>query len=243
MPDHTHELADTTFAVIDCEATGLNLEQDRPVEAAVVLLHPDGSVEPTLETLIDPRIPIPATASAIHHLVDDDVYGAPSLADIQPELTATGDAFAAHNAPYDRTMLGLTHTANPWICTWRLAMHLWPQAPAHGNQVLRYWLHLDVPQAKGLPAHRAMADALVTAAVLRQGLLELHSREDAPESAEALAEWIARPAELQHVPFGKHRGRPWKDMDCGFLEWVLERDFSVDVRHTAALWLERQRIV
>ncbi|AOU98276.1 hypothetical protein BI364_10165 [Acidihalobacter yilgarnensis] len=51
-------LFDTTFAVIDCEATGLDLEQDRPVEAAVALLHPDGRIEPTIDTLIDPQIPI-----------------------------------------------------------------------------------------------------------------------------------------------------------------------------------------
>lgn len=230
---------DTTYAVIDCEATGLDLQHDRPVEVAVVLLYPDGHYDRAYETLINPKMPIPPVASAIHHLVDADVSEAPTFDRVRPRLLELGQACAAHNAPQDRSLLELANDGKPWICTWRLAMHLWPDAPAHGCQVLRYWLDLEVPEAKGLPAHRAMADALVTASLLRRALDEIHARGLEIHTPEALARWIARPAELVHIPFGRHRGKRWADMDVGFLEWVLARDFSADVQHTAALWLRR----
>lgn len=237
MPTPIHS---ATIAVIDCEATGLDLENDHPVEVAAVVIKTDGT-RSEHQSLINPGVPIPPMSSAIHHLVDEDVAQAPPLERLLPKLRKLADVFAAHNAAYDRPMLRMNTAEDrqPWICTHRIACHLWPEAESHSNQYLRYWLKLDVPRAKGLPAHRALADAVVTAALLRRELETLEERGVLPETFEALVDWAAAPAELTRVTFGQHRGRLWSEMDRGFLDWVLKRDFAPDVLHTARLWIDR----
>jgi len=75
----THPLAevlgtglDRPLAFLDLETTGLSLKQDRIVELAVLILHPDGRVEER-ERRFNPEMPIPAEASAVHGITDADV--------------------------------------------------------------------------------------------------------------------------------------------------------------------------
>ncbi len=44
-----------------------------------------------------------------------------------------------------------------------MAMHVWPDAPRHSNQVLRYWRNLVLDNALAMLPHRAGPDAWVTA--------------------------------------------------------------------------------
>ena len=56
----------------DLETTGTNIMHDRIVEISLIKVMPDGSeVERTRR--INPEIPIPAEASAIHGIYDEDV--------------------------------------------------------------------------------------------------------------------------------------------------------------------------
>lgn len=68
-----------------------------------------------------------------------------------------GAVIVAHNAQFDRSMI--PETGRPWICSYRPARHLWPDAQGHSNQVLRYWLDLRVDAQA---AHSAAGDTLVT---------------------------------------------------------------------------------
>lgn len=61
--------------VLDSETTGLNPRYDRLVSLCVVRL---ASGETVLDTLINPRRPIPAEASSLHHIYDSDVVEAPT---------------------------------------------------------------------------------------------------------------------------------------------------------------------
>ncbi len=230
-------LADTTFVVADCEATGLDLAADRAIEAAAVLLYPSGDIELTMHTLIDPGIPIPATSSAIHHLTDRDVIGASKLAAVQPTISALGTHFAAHTPDLDAALLDLRDKT--WLCTHRLSLHLWPEAPGHSNQVLRYWLDLDVTLPPGLHPHRAAADAIVTAYLLKRELRLLRERRPDLRTVESVIEFAARPAELVYIPFRSHRGMKWSEADESFLVWVVNRNFSPDIHYTAELAIRR----
>ena len=56
----------------DLETTGTNITHDRIVEISFIKLMPDGStIEKTRR--INPEMPIPPEATAIHHISDDDV--------------------------------------------------------------------------------------------------------------------------------------------------------------------------
>jgi len=67
-----------------------------------------GTITPVFDQLINPGQPIPPGASVIHHLVERDMAGAPSMervwADFAPVL-ARHDALVAHNAAFDRGFL------------------------------------------------------------------------------------------------------------------------------------------
>ncbi|HQR21917.1 MAG TPA: exonuclease domain-containing protein [Burkholderiaceae bacterium] len=224
------------FVVVDCETTGVD-EDDTVVEIAVVRLD-DGA---EFSSLINPGRPIPPMASAVHHLTDADVAGAPHLADLEGELRQFigGRTLVAHNAAFDSRMLPALGTA-PWLCTMRLAKHLYPEAPGFSNQVLRYWLGLAV-DTRDLAPHRALADALVTAAVLRTQLAACRERWGFDGSAELVAK-ANSPARVEYLYFGKeHWGKRIADVPSGYLRWMIEKADRVDpdIRYSAECHLRR----
>ncbi|MCO5273997.1 MAG: 3'-5' exonuclease [Flavobacteriales bacterium] len=78
------------LAVFDLETTGTRIGHDRIVQVAVVRMMPDGNRE-RWQTLVNPGMPIPPEASAIHGITDADVANAPALGDIADELIAKLD--------------------------------------------------------------------------------------------------------------------------------------------------------
>ena len=69
------------LVIFDIESTGVVPQRDRIVEIAVIKLFPDGRRQETVRRL-NPGIPIPAGATAIHGITDADVADAPGFADI-----------------------------------------------------------------------------------------------------------------------------------------------------------------
>ena len=62
----------------DIESTGTNPYRDRIVEIAVIKVMPDGTREEVVRR-INPTIPIPEGASAVHGIYDADVADAPTF--------------------------------------------------------------------------------------------------------------------------------------------------------------------
>ena len=222
---------DTTALVVDLETTGLDPAVDRIVEIAVVGIDFERRCYRRLfRSLVDPEIPIPPEASAVHHITTVMVAGkAPSPARIRPALEALADPaipFAAHNAGFDSAFLkpAVPAWTSPWICTLRIARHLWPDAPSHSNQALHYRLALNVPGNH--PPHRAMGDALATAALLVRQV-------ETAGSVQRLLELSRQPALQRRVPFGKHRGRLWSEVPPDYLDWAARQDWDdPDLAHT-----------
>src|ERR1700730_11377443 len=73
------------FVCIDCETTGLDAQQDRIIEVAVMCFDAN-QVYAQMETLIDPECEIPETSIAIHHITPDMVKDKPKMVDILPDL-------------------------------------------------------------------------------------------------------------------------------------------------------------
>jgi DNA polymerase III subunit epsilon len=65
----------------DLETTGVDIAKDRIVQIAALRLSPDGREE-IRTRLINPGIPIPAAATAIHGITDATVAGEPRFADL-----------------------------------------------------------------------------------------------------------------------------------------------------------------
>lgn len=72
-------------AFLDLETTGINLSTDRIVEIAIIKIKVDGSRE-VKRKLINPEMPIPAEATAIHGITDAMVKDAPTFKQVGNEL-------------------------------------------------------------------------------------------------------------------------------------------------------------
>lgn len=155
-------------ASLDFETTGLSAASgDRVCELAVYRFRPDGvGKRRSLRSLIDPGVPMPAEAEAIHHIRDVDLAGAPRFEERLPELAAalSGAVIIAHNARFDIGFLaaechrlGLAMPRlGPTICTLDLARNYFGFTKCSLEAVA--W-RTSTPQPK---AHRALDDARVT---------------------------------------------------------------------------------
>ena len=71
----------------DLETTGINIVKDRIVEISFVKVHPNGKEESKTRR-INPEMPIPAEATAIHGITDEDVKDCPTFKEIAKSLAA-----------------------------------------------------------------------------------------------------------------------------------------------------------
>ena len=243
------ELKDLNFLVMDTETTGTG-DTDTPVEIAYVLTNMTGPLVAG-QTLVNPGvIPVKNEARAVHHIDPAELVGQPTLREalklFGAQLSAHEiHAYAAHFAEFDSRMVPMLRR-QPWLCTCRFAQRLYPELPHHGNQYLRYELGLDVPEALGLPAHRALADAYVTAALLRHMLQRISDPAFGwPQNLEDLIKLVQGPQLLPICPFNKHKGKTWEQVakeDRGYIEWLLkpkadQKPLDADLRYTLEHWL------
>ena len=124
---------------------------------------------------MNPGCAIPPRATAVRGITDGDVWWAPAFGMAQARLYAlcARSTVVAHNARFDMSFLPrCSHL--PSLCTVALAQRAFPFAPNYKNQTLRAYLAIDAdPEIAGATAHRALGDALVTAAILRRCLAQL----------------------------------------------------------------------
>ena len=131
-PIRRPELGRTPFAVLDLETTGFSpWLGDRVVEVAVVRTAPDGTVESSWTTLLNPERDVGPTR--VHGLREADVADAPRFLDEAGDIAARldGAIVVAHNARFDLgfltaeyARLGATAPAWPALCTLELSYRL-----------------------------------------------------------------------------------------------------------------------
>lgn len=223
-----------TVRVIDIETSHEDNAQAEVIEiGAQDLVGEDHTwtLGETRTDLIKPERPITEATMGVHHITNEMVEGARPRREVLP-LYAGADIYAAHNARFEMQFLKIT---SPVICTYKCAVHLWPDAPNHKLATLRYWrlLRLDIERA--VPPHRAQPDAYVCAVLLKHMLENELTVEQAVEIS-------AKPAILPKVTFGKHAGEKWQDVPRSYLEWAVKNiTDDEDVAATARFWLQGGR--
>jgi DNA polymerase-3 subunit epsilon len=172
-------LEEVTFCVLDLETTGGSPVDSRITEVGAVKYR-GGERVGALQTLVDPRRPIPISVTRLTGIDDRVVAGMPPIEAVLPELVEflRGGVFVAHNARFDFSFVNTALVrfdyeaiAGPAVCTARLARRVvWPDVPNVRLQTLAQYFRTSVR-----PTHRALDDAQACAEVLH-GLLDLGGR-------------------------------------------------------------------
>lgn len=235
----------TIFRCVDFETTGIPTETERHrlVEVGWTDVPrmsdslPDVMALDPVSELVNPGIPIPPNSSAEHHITDAMVKDARGPDAVCMRLAEkTVDYYVAHKADFEREFWGGGDT--PWICTWKVALRVYQDAPSHKLQALRYWLRFDddpdFDVAAAMPAHRAGPDTYVDAFLLKSLMTKA--------TVEQMVKWSSGPALLITCYMPKHKNKPWAQVgqeDPSYLTWILDKSDITDrdLRATARYYL------
>lgn len=229
----------TVLRVIDFETTGM----EPPAEVVEVgycdLIGDDGAWEVGQPVSWLCRVDaIPPETRAVHHISLADVAGLRTFGQTRSQMfdgTPLLSAFAAHNFAFEEQFIGEHGVLT--ICTLKAALRVWPDAPAHSNGVLRYWLEdqglLSLDHETAMPPHRAGPDAYVTAHILKALF-------DAGATGREMVAWTQEPRLLPTCPIGEWRGKPWAEVDGGFLRWMINKPVEADLVWNAQQEIERR---
>ena len=236
------------LAVLDLEATGLNPGIDRIVEIAILKLIPDGRRE-DYEFRINPGIPIPPAAIAIHGITDADVANQPSFADLAPriwELLDGCDLAGFGIVRYDVQMLReeFARCAMTFQEDGRRLLDaqriFHKKEPRDLTAALSFYCN-----ETHVGAHGAKADCEATLKVLAA---QLKKYSDLPADLDGLddycslrqSDWADKTGKLRWVDgeivinFGKqHFGQKLRDLardNQKFLSWLIKSDFPCDTK-------------
>lgn len=223
--------------VIDYETTGTPEDQDAEIiEFGRVDVHlASRTIGNPWSSLARPRGPIPAVTKAVHHITEADVAEAPAARELwEPffEDCGAADILVAHNAKFEQHFHAGDGRA--WIDTYKVARVVWPDAPTHSNQGLRYWLDLTLDAERAFPPHRALPDAYVTAHILVRLLSQ--------KSIEEMVHISKYPALLRKITFGtKAKGQLYEDAPLDYLEWIRDKsDMDEDTKFSARYWAAKR---
>lgn len=214
------------FICLDCEATGLDFDNDAIVELAAVKFTLEENLE-SYETLIDPCQTIPDITIKIHGITNEMVQGKPKIKEVLPAFLKfiEGHMIIGHGIKFDIEMLSKAAKKNqiqcniekqPCIDTLRLA-RLYGQTSANSLEVLRN--HFNI-QTDG--AHRAMNDVVVNIEVFK------HLTKDF-KTTRALLDRLQKPIAMKMMPLGKYKGRLFKDIPTDYLAWASHQNFDQDL--------------
>lgn len=226
------------FVCIDCETTGLDPKADRIIEVAVACFDAFAVYE-DMEFLIDPECEIPQASIDIHHITQDMVTGKPKIQEVLPDLLRLigNHIIVGHGVGFDIALLANAAERfsipcrilnNRYLDTLRMA-RLYGESPVNSLEQLRK--HFNVP-LEG--AHRAMSDVIVN----REVFLHLAKRY---KTTEQIFEVLSRPIMMANMPFGKHKGRPLKEIPLQYLQWMANKDFDGDLLFSIRSELKRRK--
>ena len=200
----------------DTETTGVKAENDRIIEIAAY----DPVLDRTFDKLVNPNMPIPPSATAIHNISDDMVADAPSFAQVGTEFAAFCEGetvlIAHNNDGFDKHFLKCEFERNDlelpdwtYIDSLKWARKYRPDLPKHSLQHLR--------EVYGFPAnnaHRALDDVIILHQVFSEMIDDL--------TMETVVKLMGQKTTLRAMPFGKHRGKPISEVPKDYVRWLLD---------------------
>ena len=225
----------------DLETTGTDTSNDRIVEISMVKVAPDG--EKTIKTRrINPQMPIPAEATAVHHITDEDVKDCPTFKQIARSLKQfmEGCDFGGFNSNrFDLPVLAEEFLRAGVDIDLHNRKYVDVQNIFHKKEertlvaAYRFYCNKDLEAA-----HSAEADTLATYEVL---LSQLERYSDLENNIDFLADYSSRAkyadfagrigyneAGEEIFTFGKYRDQSVAEVfkkEPSYYEWMMKGDF------------------
>ena len=245
----------------DIESTGLNIATDRIVEISMVKISPGKPGEPNKEEVktrrINPTIPIPPEAQAVHGISDEDVKDCPTFRQIAKSLAQymKGCDIAGYNSiKYDIPLLAeefarAKNEGADFDFDFREARLIDVQNIFHKKEqrtlkaAYKFYCGLNLDNA-----HSAEADTRATYEVLKAQLDRYGEDQEEPlkNDVDYLAKYSSQSRYVdfagriilndKDVPvfnFGKHKGKPVLEVlakEPSYYTWVMDGDFTQDTK-------------
>ena len=151
-----------TYVAIDLETTGTNPAEDRIIEVGAAKVE-CGRVVSTFSTFVNPQISISPRITSLTGITDEDVAGAPVIADIIADMIAyTKDVpILGHNVIFDYSFIkkaaanSKLEYAKEGIDTLKIARRILPDVPHKNLPALCEHFKIDPGKS-----HRALDDAI-----------------------------------------------------------------------------------
>ncbi len=231
----------------DLETTGTNVTQDRIVEISMVKVLPDGK-DPIKDTRrVNPGIKIPAEATEIHGITNEDVANCRTFKEMAKEIAQffTGCDIAGFNSnKFDLPMLSEEFSRAGVYFDFTKHRFIDVQTIFHKKEqrtlvaAYRFYCDKDLENA-----HSAIADTMATLEVL-EAQLERYS--DLPTDVEQLSIYSSQNRNVdlmgrliyndegkEVINFGKYKGKLAEDVlrrDPGYFSWILGGDFPQNTK-------------
>lgn len=230
----------------DLETTGLNITQDRIIEMSIIKIMPNGEeIERTFR--FNPEMPIPAEATAVHHITDADVANCRTFKMVAKELAQSfvGCDIAGFNSSrFDIPMLDQEFQRAGVKFDFTKPKFIDVQTIFHKKEqrnlvaAYKFYCNKDLTEA-----HSASADTRATYEVLKA---QLDRYDDLPNDMEALSEYssqnrnvdlagrvIYNDQKQEIINFGKYKGRLVSEVlaqDPGYYGWIMQGDFPQNTK-------------
>lgn len=226
----------------DLETTGTDISSDRIVEISMVKVMPDG--EKIIKTRrINPEMPIPAEATAVHHITDEDVRDQPTFRQVAKSLRefVVGCDFCGFNSNrFDLPLLAEEFMrVGVDVDFFTRAKYVDVQNIFHKKEertlvaAYRFYCGKELEAA-----HSADADTMATYEVLCS---QLDRYSDLENSVEFLSEFSSRGKTVDFAGrigyndkgeevfnFGKYRDQSVEAIfrkEPGYYDWIMNGDF------------------
>lgn len=230
----------------DLETTGLDIANDRIVEIAYIKVYPNGNEE-SFTYRINPGMPIPADATAVHGITDEDVKDCPTFKEMAKKIAADfkGADLAGYNsARFDLPMLAeefLRADVDIDLSTRKMVdvqtiFHKKEQRTL--SAAYKFYCKADLTDA-----HAAMADTQATYEILKA---QLDVYPDLKNDMSFLADYtctsknvdfagriVYNDKGVEVINFGKYKGQPVADVlqnDPGYYGWIMGADFPLTTK-------------
>lgn len=233
---------DRPVMFFDLETTGTDALHDRIVEISMIKVMPDGTdIQRTVR--VNPGMPIPAEATAVHHITDADVADKPLFSQLAEGIAQSfrGCDLAGFNSNrFDIPLLAEEFARAGIDFDFNECRFIDVQTIFHKKEQRTLSAAYKFYCGKNLDdAHSANADTRATYEVL---MAQLDRYDDLPNDMEKLAEYSSQNKNVdlmgrlvyddrhrEVINFGKYKGQLAVDVlrrDPSYFSWIQQGDFA-----------------